>query len=68
MSTGQETSAPFSEGDRVIYTRMERPANTEWPATYMRAQETAGRMMHVILLDAKPGHPRQVGWHSIRAG
>lgn len=56
----------FTRGDRVIYTRMERPNNTEWPATYIREQETSGRHMHVIALDANPNHPRQVGCNSIR--
>lgn len=56
----------FKPGDRVIYTRLERPKPTEWPATYVRLQTTAGRAMHIILLDAKPNHPRQVGLRSIR--
>lgn len=58
-------STEFQAGDRVVYTRMERPRNTEWLATYVRAQETAGRPMHVIALDSAP-KPRQVGWKSVR--
>ena len=62
----QETSSSFQPGQRVIYTRMERPVNTEWPATYLRASETAKGLMHVIALDSMP-KPRTVGRNSIRA-
>lgn len=66
MSHRVEASTSFAPGQRVIYTRMERPVNTEWPATYVRALETVKGVMHVISLDAAP-RPRTVGRESIRA-
>ncbi len=57
----------YSPGDRVIYTRLQRPANTEWPATYVRAKSVNGNPRHVIVLDATPGKPCTVGDKSIRS-
>lgn len=58
--TSEETSAYFAPG------QMQRPKNTEWLATYLRASETAKGLMHVITLDGS-AKPITVGQAAIRS-